>query len=335
MEAALQALVAIGQRRGRRARTGRRARRDARAGRVGRRGARRGGQTGRATGRAPAPGGRRGRARRAPRSRAERRTRGRERSRSSWRTTTRRVALARRARARPATWCSSRPRAAPGSTWSPTALLDARPGERCRVRAILLSGGLALVFTLLGTVLAIRVLVAEGLRPADPRRRPDHPPHQARHADHGRHRHHPLRRPRPTCSRRSRPRACPRPPGCCCCSCFVGLGARRLPRRLHQDRQAAQPRPAQPGQDDRPGARRDRVRRCWRCSSPTSAGRPRPRGYLSFTRDWEAWTLPTVLVVLLILLMIAGTSNAVNLTDGLDGLATGASTMVFARLHGR
>ena len=34
-------------------------------------------------------------------------------------------------------------------------------------------------------------------------------------------------------------------------------------------------------------------------------------------------------MVLLILVMISGSSNAVNLTDGLDGLATGASTMVF------
>ncbi|WP_029211445.1 phospho-N-acetylmuramoyl-pentapeptide-transferase [Arsenicicoccus bolidensis] len=44
-------------------------------------------------------------------------------------------------------------------------------------------------------------------------------------------------------------------------------------------------------------------------------------------------TLPWVGVVLFVLwanLMIAGTSNGVNLTDGLDGLATGASTMVFA-----
>lgn len=37
-----------------------------------------------------------------------------------------------------------------------------------------------------------------------------------------------------------------------------------------------------------------------------------------------------VLFVLWANLMIAGTSNGVNLTDGLDGLATGASTMVFA-----
>lgn len=37
-----------------------------------------------------------------------------------------------------------------------------------------------------------------------------------------------------------------------------------------------------------------------------------------------------MLFVLWANLMIAGTSNGVNLTDGLDGLATGASTMVFA-----
>ena len=49
---------------------------------------------------------------------------------------------------------------------------------------------------------------------------------------------------------------------------------------------------------------------------------------VSFIRvlDWE---LPTVLVVLWVLVMIAGTSNAVNLTDGLDGLAVGSSMMVF------
>ncbi len=34
--------------------------------------------------------------------------------------------------------------------------------------------------------------------------------------------------------------------------------------------------------------------------------------------------------VLWIVLMIAGTSNAVNLTDGLDGLATGATCLVLA-----
>ena len=51
--------------------------------------------------------------------------------------------------------------------------------------------------------------------------------------------------------------------------------------------------------------------------------------HVSFIRDFEAFTLPAVVVVLLIWLIVAGTSNAVNLTDGLDGLATGASVMVF------
>ena len=36
-----------------------------------------------------------------------------------------------------------------------------------------------------------------------------------------------------------------------------------------------------------------------------------------------------ILVVIWILLLIAGMSNGVNLADGLDGLATGASMMVF------
>jgi len=50
---------------------------------------------------------------------------------------------------------------------------------------------------------------------------------------------------------------------------------------------------------------------------------------VSFTRDLAGWELPTVVLVIWVLLMIAGASNGVNLTDGLDGLATGASVMVF------
>ena len=57
---------------------------------------------------------------------------------------------------------------------------------------------------------------------------------------------------------------------------------------------------------------------------------------ISFVRDTPfdlALAGPVVGMVLFILwanLMIAGTSNGVNLTDGLDGLATGSSVMVFA-----
>jgi phospho-N-acetylmuramoyl-pentapeptide-transferase len=48
---------------------------------------------------------------------------------------------------------------------------------------------------------------------------------------------------------------------------------------------------------------------------------------VSFIRVFP-WTLPTVLVVIWVLIMIAGTSNAVNLTDGLDGLAVGTTMMI-------
>jgi phospho-N-acetylmuramoyl-pentapeptide-transferase len=49
---------------------------------------------------------------------------------------------------------------------------------------------------------------------------------------------------------------------------------------------------------------------------------------LSTVRDTSI-TLGVVLVVIWIALMVTATSNGVNLTDGLDGLATGASVMTF------
>ena len=51
---------------------------------------------------------------------------------------------------------------------------------------------------------------------------------------------------------------------------------------------------------------------------------------ISFLRDISWAALPAVLAIVWIILLIAGASNAVNLTDGLDGLASGAATMVFA-----
>lgn len=51
--------------------------------------------------------------------------------------------------------------------------------------------------------------------------------------------------------------------------------------------------------------------------------------YLSVVRD-TGIRLGTVLVVIWVFLMVLATSNGVNLTDGLDGLATGASVMTFA-----
>ena len=50
---------------------------------------------------------------------------------------------------------------------------------------------------------------------------------------------------------------------------------------------------------------------------------------VSFLRELDWLVLPTILAILLIWLFVAGFSNAVNLTDGLDGLAAGASVMVF------
>jgi phospho-N-acetylmuramoyl-pentapeptide-transferase len=50
---------------------------------------------------------------------------------------------------------------------------------------------------------------------------------------------------------------------------------------------------------------------------------------LSFFRDFGP-QLSVLAFVVCIVIMIAGTSNAVNLTDGLDGLATGASILVLA-----
>jgi len=58
--------------------------------------------------------------------------------------------------------------------------------------------------------------------------------------------------------------------------------------------------------------------------------------FVSFVRDtnvnfaFAGTLLGLILFVLWANLMIAGTSNGVNLTDGLDGLATGTSVMVFA-----
>ncbi|TIC88642.1 phospho-N-acetylmuramoyl-pentapeptide-transferase [Nocardioides sp. GY 10113] len=50
---------------------------------------------------------------------------------------------------------------------------------------------------------------------------------------------------------------------------------------------------------------------------------------VSFLREIGWLALPTALALLLIWLLVTGFSNAVNLTDGLDGLAAGASVMVF------
>jgi phospho-N-acetylmuramoyl-pentapeptide-transferase len=51
--------------------------------------------------------------------------------------------------------------------------------------------------------------------------------------------------------------------------------------------------------------------------------------HLSFLTDF-GWSLGPILFVVWVLIMVTGTSNGVNLTDGLDGLASGASILVLA-----
>jgi phospho-N-acetylmuramoyl-pentapeptide-transferase len=69
---------------------------------------------------------------------------------------------------------------------------------------------------------------------------------------------------------------------------------------------------------------------------PNHAFRTPASTQISFVRDtkldlaFAGTLLGLILFVIWANLMIAGTSNGVNLTDGLDGLATGASVMVFA-----
>ncbi|MGI8576407.1 MAG: phospho-N-acetylmuramoyl-pentapeptide-transferase [Nocardioidaceae bacterium] len=61
---------------------------------------------------------------------------------------------------------------------------------------------------------------------------------------------------------------------------------------------------------------------------PDDRGHTPASAALSFIRVID-WRLPTAVVLLWVLIMITGASNAVNLTDGLDGLAIGSSVMVF------
>ena len=52
--------------------------------------------------------------------------------------------------------------------------------------------------------------------------------------------------------------------------------------------------------------------------------------YISFVRDIPSLHIGKIAAVALFVAVVMGTTNGVNLTDGLDGLATGASVMVLA-----
>ncbi len=171
---------------------------------------------------------------------------------------------------------------------------------------------------------------AGGLRPGDPRRRPDHPPHQARHAHHGRCRDH-LRRGGRLLRRQALfTGTMPTASAMLLLFLFVGTGLVGFLDdfiKIYKQRSLGLRSKAKmiglsvvaltfgilaisPAFEDDRG------------QTPASQ-------HLSFIRDIEGWTIPAVLVVLLIWFIVAGTTNGVNLTDGLDGLAAGAGVMVF------
>ncbi|MFV0452228.1 MAG: phospho-N-acetylmuramoyl-pentapeptide-transferase [Propioniciclava sp.] len=63
---------------------------------------------------------------------------------------------------------------------------------------------------------------------------------------------------------------------------------------------------------------------------PDSRGVTPASPFVSFLRDVPWLQLPLWLAMIWVIFIIAALSNGVNLSDGLDGLATGLSTMVFA-----
>ena len=69
--------------------------------------------------------------------------------------------------------------------------------------------------------------------------------------------------------------------------------------------------------------------RCSRSGSRTGTTSPRPRPTCPSCADFGV-SIGPVLFVVWVILMVSGTSNAVNLTDGLDGLATGAAILALA-----
>jgi phospho-N-acetylmuramoyl-pentapeptide-transferase len=195
------------------------------------------------------------------------------------------------------------------------------------MRAILLAGGLALIFTLLGTRVAIRVLVAKGYGQLI--------------RDDGPTTHH-TKRGTPTMgglviifsvvlayfAAKLITQDAPSASGLLLLLLLVGLGtvgfvddyikvAKQRSLGLRSKAKMA-------------GQTIIAVVFGWLALSfPDDRGQTPASRSISFIRDLPGWSLPSIVVILLMLVMIAGASNAVNLTDGLDGLATGASTMVF------
>ncbi|CAN5638669.1 phospho-N-acetylmuramoyl-pentapeptide-transferase [soil metagenome] len=62
---------------------------------------------------------------------------------------------------------------------------------------------------------------------------------------------------------------------------------------------------------------------------PDDRGQTPASRHLSFIRDFDSFTLPTIVIFRRLLLLPSHSNNAVKLTEGREGLATGTSTMVF------
>ncbi len=187
------------------------------------------------------------------------------------------------------------------------------------MKAILLAGGLALVFTLLGTVLAIRILVAKGYGQLI--------------RDDGPTTHH-TKRGTPTMGglviivsvvlayvfAKLLVGEQPSVSGILLLFLMVGLGtvgflddyikiAKQRSLGLRSKAKMA-------------GQTLVALVFAWLALNlPDDRGQSPASQSISFLRDLPRWQLPTILAIVLIMLLIAGSSNAVNLTDGLDGLA--------------
>ena len=166
---------------------------------------------------------------------------------------------------------------------------------------------------------------APELRSADPRGRPVHAPGQGGHADHGRGgpgRGQRGRVPDRPCGDARGLQSCRHPRG----GRDGGGGRDRVRRRLDQGAPPTQPGPEQESQVRRSDTRGPRVRPGRRALGGVDT-------HLSFTR-WNSVGIDLGSVGWLVwaVFVVVGTANAVNLTDGLDGLASGSATFCFAIL---
>ena len=113
---------------------------------------------------------------------------------------------------------------------------------------------------------------------------------------------------------------------------FVGLGAVGFLDDFIAIKMQRSLGPAQSRQDDRPdrgGAGVRLPRAVWNELADDRGNTPAST-HVSFLRDIQWLALPTVVAIALFWVIITGTSNAMNLIDGLDGLSTGVSILVFA-----